>query len=144
MGELWETRVQSVASQQEAPSLFDRSPLSFSISVSLLADNHRRLHADRILRPQMIWENMPRECSCAHLNSAQLCSSARTVCVYFSGTVCGFGCVCVCVCVCVFYLHVVFGVAPVPLGVQVAQAELLLLAEVDLCHRTADLTRHKV
>lgn len=60
MGELWETRVQSVASQHVALSLSSSSPLSFSISVSLLAENHRRLHADRILRPQMIWENMPR------------------------------------------------------------------------------------
>lgn len=41
-------------------SLSPRPLLSCSISVSLLAENHRRLHADRILRPQMIWENMPR------------------------------------------------------------------------------------
>lgn len=34
-------------------------PFSFSISVSLLAGNHTRLHADHILWPQMIWENMP-------------------------------------------------------------------------------------
>lgn len=44
----------------------------------------------------------------------------------------------------VFYLHVVFGVAPVPLGVQVAQTEALQLAQVNLRHRTADLTSHKV
>lgn len=70
---------------------------------------------------------------CAHLNPVQLSSSARRVCVYFSG----YGCV-------FFYLHVVFGVAPVPLGVQVAQAEALQLAQVNLRHRTADLTSHKV
>lgn len=43
-----------------------------------------------------------------------------------------------------FYLHVVLGMAPVPFGVQVAQAEALQLAQVNLCHRTTDLTRHKV
>lgn len=42
------------------------------------------------------------------------------------------------------YLHVVFGVAPVPLGVQVAQVKALLLAQVDFCHGAADLARHKV
>ncbi len=85
----------------------------------------------------MIWENMPCLMLCAHLNPVQLWGSARTVCVYFSGA-------CVWLWLCVFYLHIVFGVAPVPLGVQVAQAEALQLAKVNLCHRTADLTRHKV
>lgn len=42
------------------------------------------------------------------------------------------------------YLHVVFGVAPVPLGVQVAQVKALLLAEVDFCHGSADLSCDKV
>jgi len=59
MGELWETRVKSVASQHASLSLLLPLPFSFSISVSLLAENHRRLHADHILQPQMIWENMP-------------------------------------------------------------------------------------
>lgn len=53
-------------------------------------------------------------------------------------------CLSLIMCVCVFYLYIVFGVAPVPFGVQVAQTEALQLAKVNLCHRAADLTRHKV
>lgn len=137
MGELWETRVQSVASQHAALSFSSRSPLSFSISVSLLAENHRRLHADRILRPQMIWENMPCLMLRAHVNPVQLSQQC-------THSLCLFLWACVWLRMCVSYLHVVLGVAPVPLGVQVAQAEALQLAKVNLCHRTADLTRHKV
>lgn len=72
MGELWETRVQSVASQHVSLSLSARLPPTSSISVSLLAENHRRLHADHILRPQMIWENRPCFMPCVHLNPVQL------------------------------------------------------------------------
>lgn len=72
MGELWETRVQSVASQHVSLSLSARLLPTSSISVSLLAENHRRLHADHILRPQMIWENRPCFVPCVHLNPVQL------------------------------------------------------------------------
>ena len=73
------------------------------------------------------------------------------------------GCVCVCVCVCVWHehtllcvrvracvracyphLHIVLGVSPVPHGSQVAQVDAVLKAQVDLRHRAADLTGHKV
>lgn len=57
---------------------------------------------------------------------------------------CSQACVWFCLCVNVFYLYVVSGVAPVSLGVQVTQAEAFLLAEVNLCHRSADLTCHEV
>lgn len=99
-----------------------------SISVPLLAENHRRLHADCILWPQMIWENM----SWLMLYSHTALFSLSQACVWF------------CLCVSFLYLYVVHGVAPVSLGVQVTQAEAFLLAKVNLCHRPADLTRHKV
>lgn len=73
-------------------------PLSFSISVSLLAENHRRLHADRILRPQMIWENMPCLMLCAHLNPVQLPSAAHSLCLFLPG-------LCVVLVVCVLPPH---------------------------------------
>lgn len=65
------------------------------------------------------------------------------ICGSFSGLVC--------VCVrglvrgqIVFYLHIVAGMAPIPLGIQVAQTEALQLAQVNLGHRTADLPCHKI
>lgn len=45
---------------------------------------------------------------------------------------------------CGSYLHIVFGMAPVPFGVQVTKAEALQLAQVNLCNSTADLTCHEV
>lgn len=49
--------------------------------------------------------------------------------------------------VCVYvqsYLYVVLGMVPVSLGVQVTQTDALQLAQVNLRHRTADLTSHEV
>lgn len=43
------------------------APPFCSISVCLLAENHRRLHADCILWPQMIWESM--RCSVLYSHS---------------------------------------------------------------------------
>lgn len=131
MGELWESRVQSAASQRASPLPLgpphptphppSPSPPS-SISVSLLAENHRRLRADLTLRPQTMWENRPgfmlRSEPSEDNESARLRERV--------------------------YLHVVLGVAPVPLGVQVAQVKVLLLAQMDFCHGAADLARHEV
>lgn len=138
MGELWESRVQSAASQRASPlPLGPPSPPPSppppptlppaltppsSNSVSLLAENHRRLRADLTLRPQTMWENRPgfmlRSEPTEDNESARLRQRV--------------------------YLHVVLGVAPVPLGVQVAQVKFLLLAQMDLCHGAADLARHEV
>lgn len=71
-------------------------------------------------------------------------SEPRSTLKHCTHSLCVFLWACVRLWLCVFYLHIVFGVAPVPLGVQVAQAEALQLAQVNLCHRTADLTCHKV
>lgn len=137
MGELWETRVQFVASQQAALSLSSRS---HSPSLSLF----------------LFWQRIYKEASCrSHIaasndlgkhalfnasRTSEPCSTPQrkhSVCLFLQG-------LCVVLVVYVFYLHVVSGVAPVPHGVHVAQAEALLLTEVNLCHRTTDLARHEV
>lgn len=41
------------------------------------------------------------------------------------------------------YLNIVFGVSPVPLGVQVAEFHELLVAERYPRHGLSDLSRHK-
>lgn len=42
------------------------------------------------------------------------------------------------------YLHIIFGMAPVSLGVQIAQAEALQQPKMDLCHRATDLPSYKI
>lgn len=42
------------------------------------------------------------------------------------------------------YLHIIFGMAPVSLRVQIAQAEALQLPEMDLRHRATDLPSYKI
>lgn len=42
------------------------------------------------------------------------------------------------------YLHIIFGMAPVSLGVQIAQAEALQLPKMDLRHRATDLPSDKI
>lgn len=60
LGHGWVVGNQSVVSGLTAcVPLLQLPPLCCS-SVSLWAENHKRLHADCVLRPQMIWENLPR------------------------------------------------------------------------------------
>lgn len=42
------------------------------------------------------------------------------------------------------YLHIIFGMAPVSLGVQIAQTEALQLPKMDLRHRATDLPSYKI
>ncbi len=42
------------------------------------------------------------------------------------------------------YLHIIFGMAPVSLGVQIAQTEALQLPKLDLRHRATDLPSYKI
>lgn len=72
----------------------------------------------------MIWENINPTMLCAY-DCEGVCQSA--VCVYVQS-----------------YLCVVLGMVPVSFGVQVTQTDALQLAQVNLCHRTADLTSHVV
>ncbi len=136
MGELWETRVQSVASQHAALSLSSRSP---SLSLSLFLFWQRIIGGFmQIAYCGLKWSG--KTCPVNAMCTSEPCSTLKQ-CTH---SLCLFLWACVWLWLCVFYLHIVFGVAPVPLGVQVAQAETLQLAKVNLCHRTADLTRHKV